>query len=46
MRLFEALPRAEAFRVEADHDAVYASADQFVPTLVRACRSAVERARF
>lgn len=45
MRLFEALPRAEAFRVEADHDAVYARADEFVPTLVRACRSAVERAK-
>jgi pimeloyl-ACP methyl ester carboxylesterase len=45
MRLFEALPRAEAFRVDADHDAVYAAADQFVPTLVRACKSAVERAK-
>ena len=45
MRLFEALPRAEAFRVDADHDAVYAAADQFVPTLLRACKSAVERTR-
>ena len=44
LRLFEALPKAEAYRVDADHDAVYAAADRFVPTLVRACKSAVERA--
>ena len=44
LRLFEMLPRAEAFNVDADHDAVYARADEFVPTLVRACLSAVERA--
>jgi hypothetical protein len=38
------LPHAEAFNVDADHDAVYAKADEFVPALVRACLSAVDRA--
>jgi hypothetical protein len=45
VRLFEAIPDAEAFRVDGDHDAVVANAKQFVPTLVRACRSVVERSR-
>ena len=45
IRLFEAIPDVEAFRVDADHDAVVASAKVFVPTLLRACRSVVERAR-
>jgi 3-oxoadipate enol-lactonase len=45
IRLFEAIPDAEAFRVDADHDAVVASAKLFVPTLLRACRSVVERSR-
>ena len=45
IRLFEAIPEAEAFRVDADHDAVVANAKQFVPTLLRACRSVVERSR-
>ena len=45
IRLFEAIPDAEAFRVDADHDAVVANAKQFVPTLLRACRSVVERSR-
>jgi 3-oxoadipate enol-lactonase len=44
LRLFEMLPHAEAFNVDADHDAVYAKADEFVPALVRACLSAVDRA--
>ena len=43
--LFEAIPDSEAFRVDGDHDAVVANAKQFVPTLLRACRSVVERAR-
>ena len=43
--LFEAIRDAEAFRVDGDHDAVVANAKQFVPTLLRACRSVVERAR-
>ena len=45
IRLFEAIPDVEAFRVDADHDAVVANAKVFVPTLLRACRSVVERAR-
>ena len=45
IRLFEAIPDAEAYRVDADHDAVVANAKQFVPTLLRACRSVVERSR-
>ena len=45
VRLFEAIPDAEAFRVDGDHDAVVANAKQFVPTLLRACRSVVERSR-
>ncbi|MEP7046968.1 MAG: alpha/beta fold hydrolase [Ilumatobacteraceae bacterium] len=45
VRLFEAIPDAEAFRVDGDHDACVANAKQFVPTLLRACRSVVERAR-
>ena len=45
VRLFEAIPDAEAFRVDGDHDAVVANAKQFVPTLFRACRSVVERSR-
>ena len=45
VRLFEAIRDAEAFRVDGDHDAVVANAKQFVPTLLRACRSVVERSR-
>jgi len=43
IRLFEAIPGAEAFRVDGDHDAVVARADRFVPTLQRAVHSVVER---
>jgi 3-oxoadipate enol-lactonase len=42
IRLFQAIPDCEAFRVDGDHDAVIAGSD-FVHTLVRACRSVVER---
>ena len=45
VRLFEAIPEAEAFRVDADHDAVVVGSKSFVPTLLRACRSVAERAR-
>ncbi len=45
VRLFEAIPKAEAFRVDGDHDAVVANADRFVPTLLRAVHSVVERSR-
>ena len=43
VRLFEAIPGAEAYRVDGDHDAVVANATRFVPTLLRACHSIVER---
>ncbi len=43
VRLFEALHQAEAFRVDGDHDAVVALADQFVPVLLRATSSVVKR---
>jgi hypothetical protein len=33
----------EAFRVDGDHDAVVANAERFVPTLLRAVHSVVER---
>ena len=42
VRLFESIGGAEAFRVDGDHDAVIVS-DAFIPTLVRACASVVER---
>ena len=42
-QLFELIDGAVAFRVDADHDAVVAHADQFNPTLLRAVRSVVER---
>lgn len=43
IRLFESIPKAEAFRVDGDHDSVIAKADRFVPTLLRAIASVVER---
>lgn len=43
VRLFESIPKAEAFRVDGDHDAVVANAERFVPTLLRAVHSVVER---
>lgn len=43
VRVFEAIAGAEAFRVDGDHDACVTSHDRFVPTLLRACHSAVER---
>jgi 3-oxoadipate enol-lactonase len=43
-KLFELIPGAEVFRVNADHDAVVARPDLFVPTLMRAVGSVVERA--
>ncbi len=44
VRLFESIKGAEAFRVDGDHDAVVANADRFVPTLLRATHSVIERA--
>jgi hypothetical protein len=43
VRLFESIPKAEAFRVDGDHDSVVANADRFVPTLLRAVASVVSR---
>jgi len=43
IRLFEGIPGAEAFRVDGDHDAVVREASRFVPTLLRACESVVQR---
>jgi 3-oxoadipate enol-lactonase len=43
VKLFEWIPDAEAFRVDGLHDAVVASADRFVPTLLRAIDSVVRR---
>ena len=43
VRLFEGIHRAEAFRVDGDHDAVVAQPERFVPTLQRAIASAIER---
>jgi 3-oxoadipate enol-lactonase len=43
IRLFEAIHRAEAYRIDGDHDAVVANAERFVPTLLRAIGSVVER---
>jgi 3-oxoadipate enol-lactonase len=45
IRLFEGIPGAEAFRVDGDHDSVVTRAATFVPTLLRAIGSVVERAR-
>ncbi len=43
VRLFETIHRAEAFRVDGDHDCVVSNPDRFVPTLLRAVSSVVER---
>ena len=43
VRLFESIPKAEAFRVDGDHDSVVANPDRFIPTLLRAVASVVER---
>jgi pimeloyl-ACP methyl ester carboxylesterase len=39
IQLFEAIPHARAFRIDAAHDAVVARPDRTVPVLVEACRS-------
>ncbi len=43
VELFDAIPGAEAFRVDGEHDAVVTRSDQFVPTLLRAIDSVVNR---
>jgi 3-oxoadipate enol-lactonase len=45
VKLFEWIPQAEAFRVDADHDAVVASTDRFLPALLRALDSVTRRLR-
>lgn len=37
------LPHVHVQTIDADHDAVFARADQFVPMLVEACRNVAER---
>ena len=44
VKLFELIQQAEAFRVDGDHDSVVANAHRFVPTLLRALESVVDRA--
>ena len=43
IQLFKTLNNAEAYRVDGDHDAVVENAKTYVPTLVRACHSAISR---
>src|SRR5690606_14496882 len=43
VKLFEWIPGAEPFRVDAAHDAVVSAADRFVPQLQRAMASVVGR---
>lgn len=42
--LGELIPEAETFTLPANHDAVFARANEFVPLLVSACRSVHQRA--
>ena len=44
VRLFEGIEGSEAFRVDGDHSAVASVPQRFVPTLLRAVQSVVERA--
>lgn len=43
VRLFEGIHRAEAYRVDGDHNSIAAQPERFVPTLLRAVGSVVER---
>ena len=43
IQLFEALPQAEAFRADGNHDSVVENQHSFVPALLRACQSATRR---
>jgi 3-oxoadipate enol-lactonase len=44
VELYETIPGAKAIRVDGDHDACIANADQFVPALLRAVNSVASRA--
>jgi hypothetical protein len=43
LRMLQDMPGAVGFRVDADHDAVVNHADRFVPVLLAAIESVVER---
>jgi 3-oxoadipate enol-lactonase len=43
VRLFEGIHKAEAYRVDGDHDSIAVQPERFVPTLVRAIGSAFDR---
>jgi 3-oxoadipate enol-lactonase len=45
LRMLQHVPGAVGFRVDADHDAVVNHADRFVPVLLEAIESVVERSR-
>jgi 3-oxoadipate enol-lactonase len=44
VRLFESIHGAEAYRVDGDHDSIVSNAERFLPTLVRATQSVLDRA--
>jgi 3-oxoadipate enol-lactonase len=44
VRLFESIHGAEAYRVDGDHDSIVSNAERFLPTLVRATQSVIDRA--
>ena len=44
VRLFESIHGAEAYRVDGDHDSIVSRADAFLPTLIRATKSVIDRA--
>lgn len=46
LRLFELVQAADVYRVDGDHDACVAEADQFVPSLMRALDSVRRRQEF
>ncbi len=43
LALFEMIPDAEASRIDGDHDAVVALAPDYIPLLIRAIRSTLDR---
>jgi 3-oxoadipate enol-lactonase len=43
IRLVESIPGAEAFRIDADHAAAVSEPDRFVPALLRATNSVIDR---
>jgi 3-oxoadipate enol-lactonase len=45
IKLFEAIPDAEAFRIDGGHDAAVAQPTRFIREVIRATSSVVERSR-